>query len=154
MTLGVWFFPTVSTSQPDASPSQTSRLLPVSTAIAENISQSQGMISVCMTRNSLFSTPYRQESLPIFKNIMTALLNHNCYTKTHIYKRGDMRKPLQVMDMSIALIVVMVSWMYVQTHKIVYINTRTILICKAEFFKNEIKCIHLKHPTYRPQRLT
>uniref|UniRef100_G1Q9K6 Endomucin n=1 Tax=Myotis lucifugus TaxID=59463 RepID=G1Q9K6_MYOLU len=35
----------VSTSQPDASPSQTSILPPMSTAIAENISQSQGMIS-------------------------------------------------------------------------------------------------------------
>ncbi|EPQ02067.1 Endomucin [Myotis brandtii] len=32
----------VSTSQPDASPSQTSILPPMSTAIAENISQSQG----------------------------------------------------------------------------------------------------------------
>lgn len=44
-------FPTVSTPQPDASPSIAGISPSVLTAIPENISQSQGMTSACMSAN-------------------------------------------------------------------------------------------------------
>lgn len=48
---------------------------------------------------------------------------------THIQHQTDPRKIVQAMDMSIILIVVTVSWMYVfvQTHQIVYIESVHIL---------------------------
>lgn len=43
----------------------------------------------------------------------------------YIHKMRVTRKLLGVMDMSITLIMVMVSWVYVQNHQIVYINSLT-----------------------------
>lgn len=41
----------------------------------------------------------------------------------YINKMGVTKKLLGVMDMSITSIMVVVSWVYVQTHQIVYINS-------------------------------
>lgn len=55
----------VSTSQPDASPSQTSILLPKSTAIAENISQSQGTENEKNASPSSTSSSHSSIILPV-----------------------------------------------------------------------------------------
>lgn len=82
----IYRFPTVNTLQPDASPSRIPTLSSISVTILENISQSQGMTSVCMSGSLLRLTPPHQENLTHLKN---SLLRYNLYTtKLHILKQG------------------------------------------------------------------